>query len=98
VLGLTGAGCGDARNADEGDFDRWDACERMVSLCGDTRDDLARCVSQIEENYPDPSERTEIVRCMQEAPTCQDMIENCNLGLDPAEEVPGRLVTRGFAD
>jgi len=72
-------GCGDDLDPNEGFFDRYDACERMVSLCGLTRDGLAPCVEWIVRDYPNEADRTLLVQCMQNAPDCAAMRGQCNL-------------------
>jgi len=72
-------GCGDDKYTDEGCFDRYDACERMVSLCGLTRDDLTGCVNWIEANFPDKQDRIIQMKCMETAPDCASMTHDCNL-------------------
>lgn len=75
------AACGDDKHPDEGGFDRWDACERAVSLCGYKRSDLPECVDRIEAQYPDRQERMGLVLCVRDAQTCQDILEGCGLPL-----------------
>jgi hypothetical protein len=72
-------GCGDDEDPDEGDFDRYDACERMVSLCDLSRDLMSPCVDWIEQNFPNRVERILLVQCMEEALDCTSMREACNL-------------------
>ena len=72
-------GCGDDKYTDEGCFDRYDACERMVSLCGLTRDHLEGCVNWIEANFPDKQDRIVQMKCMETALDCESMTQDCNL-------------------
>jgi hypothetical protein len=88
VLAALNSGCGEDQTQDDGDFDRWDACERMVSLCGYTRDKISECVNRIEQDYPGTDERAELLRCMKEAPTCQEMTEACMPEQDTMEPIP----------
>jgi hypothetical protein len=88
VLAAADSGCGEDQSPDEGDFDRWDACERMVSLCGYSRDKIYECLDRIEQNYPDQGERIELLCCMKEAATCQEMIGDCMQDPDEVEQVP----------
>ena len=73
------AGCGDEKIPDEGFFDRYDACERMISLCMMSRDDLTLCVEWVEQNYPEKVDRLLLMGCMENAPDCESMISECNL-------------------
>ncbi|MEW6440264.1 MAG: hypothetical protein AB1640_04940 [bacterium] len=70
------AACGDDKDPDEGDFDRWDACERLVSLCEDERAAIESCVDRLEQSFPDRDARTAVVLCMKEAATCEG-IQSC---------------------
>jgi hypothetical protein len=81
---LWSPGCGGDIEPDEGYFDRYDACERMVTLCRQDRARLAPCVSWVEQNYPNRADRILLVQCMQDAPDCTSMTAQCNLeGLNP---------------
>ena len=82
---LAVAGCGDGIEPDEGFFDRYDACERMVSLSGLTRDRLPPCINWVLGSYPGRTDRILLVQCMQEAPDCDSMKGQCDL---PADLVP----------
>jgi hypothetical protein len=73
------SGCGDDIEPEEGSFDRYDACERMVTLCEMSRDVLSPCVTWIEQNFPNKADRILLVQCMQTAPDCTSMKGQCNL-------------------
>lgn len=71
--------CGDDKHPDEGEFDRWDACERTVSLCRYERSALSQCVERIETQVPDRQVRIDLVLCIRDARSCQDILEGCAL-------------------
>ena len=66
---------------DQGLFDRYDACERWVSLCEPWRGALAPCVEWMEANSPDDVYQALQVGCVMDASTCQEIAEVC--ALDP---------------
>ena len=78
-LATSGWGCGEDRKADEGFFDRYDACERVVSLCGLSRDKLEPCVQWVEENYPNQVDRILLVQCVMAATDCASMNRQCGV-------------------
>ena len=89
LLVLAGQGCGgDKATLNEGFLDRFDACERAVSLCGLSRDDLTPCVGWVGENFPNEVDRILLIQCMTEAPDCETMIEQCNLEGDWLDGMP----------
>ena len=80
VLLFLNQGCGgDQAPTNEGFHDRFDACERAVSLCRLSRGALTPCVDWVEENFPNDVDRILLVQCMMEAPDCANMIDQCNL-------------------
>lgn len=79
IFFLLHAGCGGDKISEEAFFDRYDACERIISLCGLTRDDLSPCVNWVEQNYAETVDRILILECMESTADCDNMIAECNL-------------------
>jgi len=79
IFFLLHAGCGGDKISEEAFFDRYDACERIISLCGLSRDDLSPCVSWVERNYAETVDRILILECMEKTADCDNMIAECNL-------------------
>ncbi len=78
LLSLAGiAGCGDHGDPEDNTFDRWDACERRVSLCEQDREDIFPCLDWVEQNYPEGPARDELLQCIAAAPDCDSLTLDC---------------------
>ncbi len=64
---------------DQGFFDRYDACEKWVSLCQPWHPALTSCVEWIEENLPDDQRLALLLECVPDASTCEEITEGCTL-------------------